>query len=104
MKKRKNLDFNDYLAEVYSKQGEDISEFFYYLSEVLPIGRQLCALRRIKELTQVQLAKKLKMTQERIAFLERKKADPKFNTIQKMAKAMGMRLVLVENKKGGNEQ
>ena len=99
MKKQKNIYFDDYLAEVFNNKNEDISKFFYYLSEVLPVGRQLYTLRKIRKLTQVQLAKKLKMTQERVAFLERKKADPKFNTIQKMAKIMGMRLVLIEIKK-----
>jgi len=99
MKKQKNIYFDDYLADVFNNKNEDISKFFYYLSDILPIGRQLCTLRKIRKLTQAQLAKKLKMTQERVAFLEREKADPKFNTIQKMAKIMGMRLVLIEIKK-----
>ena len=56
------------------------------------LGQKVAIYRRLAGLTQVKLAKKLRVTPETINRLERGKAVPSIATIQKVAGALGVEL------------
>lgn len=59
------------------------------------LGRLLRATREQKGLTQNDLAEKLGVRQRQISDLERAAMDPRFSTVQDVARALEMEIVLI---------
>ena len=63
-------------------------------AELLAEEMTLCELRKARKLTQVRVAKKLRITQDSVSRLE-KRSDLLLSTLRKTVKAMGGNLSLV---------
>ena len=58
--------------------------------DVVKIGRRLRALRERSLLTQAELAEAASMSRDQVSRIERDEVDPRFSTIRKLAKALGV--------------
>lgn len=56
----------------------------------MTIGENMKRIRRIKGITQKQLGEKMGVTQQRIAQFELDKILPKYETVEKIAEALGV--------------
>ena len=53
-------------------------------------GKRLRKIRRNQDLTQAQLAETIGVTMEFVSLLERGQTSPSFDTLEKLAKALGV--------------
>ena len=58
--------------------------------DTVKIGRKLRALRERRLLTQAELAEAASMSRDQVSRIERDEVDPRFSTIRKLAKALGV--------------
>lgn len=58
------------------------------------IGGKVASARKSKDLNQQQLAKRLRVNESVISRLERNKNSPRIDTLERIAKALGMRLIV----------
>ena len=58
--------------------------------DAVKIGRRLRRLRERNLLTQAELAEAASMSRDQVSRIERDEADPRFSTIRKLAKALGV--------------
>ena len=58
--------------------------------DAVKIGRRLRALRERNLLTQAELAEAASMSRDQVSRIERDEVDPRFSTIRKLSKALGV--------------
>jgi transcriptional regulator with XRE-family HTH domain len=58
--------------------------------DTVKIGRQVRALREEQLLTQDELAEAARISRDQVSRIERDAVDPRFSTIRKLAKALGV--------------
>ena len=58
--------------------------------DAVKIGWRLRALRERRLLTQAELAEAASMSRDQVSRIERDEVDPRFSTIRKLAKALGV--------------
>ena len=58
--------------------------------ETVKIGRRLRALREESLMTQAELGEAAKVSRDQVSRIERDEVDPRFSTIRKLAKALGV--------------
>ena len=69
--------------------------FFDPLHTIMNIVNQLIALRKSQRLTQAELAGRAAMTRMTVQRIESADTDPRLSTIEHLAKALGLELMLV---------
>lgn len=91
---QKESGFAKFLARSLS---EDPQARVLFLSELMnaPIASQLRLLRHFRGLSQVELSRKVKLAQPEFARLEKKGANPRADTLEKIAKGLGARVELI---------
>ena len=58
--------------------------------DTVKIGRRLRALREESLMTQAELGEAAKVSRDQVSRIERDEVDPRFSTIRKLAKALGV--------------
>jgi XRE family transcriptional regulator, regulator of sulfur utilization len=58
--------------------------------DIVKIGRKLRALRERSLLTQAELAEVAGLSRDQVSRIERNEVDPRFSTIRKLARALGV--------------
>ena len=89
-KNRKHEDFDEFLKE--SLKNPKIKAEFDRLKPEFAVIQAMIDVRRKKDLTQKQLAKKLGTTQSAISRLEKGNINPTIGFMHKLADALGSRL------------
>jgi len=92
MKKRK-VGFEKYLTETLDADIES-KELFLKLFYKQPVTTQLAMFRKGMGLSQVTLSNKAKLKQSGVARFEKAEANPRVQTIEKIAKALGAKVIL----------
>lgn len=64
------------------------------------IVRELVAIRKKQKISQEELAGRMHVSRTVLARVESGKSSPKLVTVEKIAQALGFRLILAEDKKG----
>ena len=86
--------FDKHIQELLETNPEAALEHAKVFSE-LPLATQLAVMRRRRNLSQRQLAKKLKVQQPHVARTESLSHDPRISSIVKAAKAVHCHVMLV---------
>jgi transcriptional regulator with XRE-family HTH domain len=66
------------------------------MTEREEFGAHIVVLRTIKKISQEQLAELAGVTRNNLSRIENGKYDPRFDTLQKIGKALGLKLKYVE--------
>ena len=86
--------FDKHLKEVLESNPKIAAEYAKMFAE-LPLSTQLAIMRRRRNLSQRDLAKKLKVQQPHVARTESLSHDPRISSIVKAAKAIHCHVMLV---------
>jgi HTH-type transcriptional regulator / antitoxin HipB len=90
---RKTNTFNEYLQG--KLKSKTFKEVYDHYGNVLEIGMQVRSLREKAGMTQTELAKRLKVSQQVISRIESGESDnPTVSTLERIAKATGHQLSL----------
>lgn len=98
--KEKKSGFDRFVDEAFRR---DPKLKLAYLAELAkaPINTQLAILRRRLGLTQVEVARRMQLSQSNVARLERTDENPTAKMIARAAKALGCRVLLIPEKELG---
>lgn len=86
-KKIEFIDFDSYLKE--QLKDPEFKKYYDYYGKQLEIAYQILQLRKQKKMSQVELAKRIGITQSNLARIEAGRQNFTTNTLQKIAKALG---------------
>ncbi len=86
------------VKELLEKEFEDVALKSNYdqIKKEYELIEQIVKIRKQKKISQVDLAKKARVSQQAISRLEREKHIPKIDTLMKIVDGLGLKLTLTE--------
>lgn len=86
------------VKELLEKELEDVTLKSNYdqIKKEYELIEQIVKIRKQKKISQVDLAKKARVSQQAISRLEREKHIPKIDTLMKIVDGLGLKLTLTE--------
>jgi DNA-binding XRE family transcriptional regulator len=86
------------VKELLEKELEDVALKSNYnqIKKEYELIEQIVKIRKQKKISQVDLAKKARVSQQAISRLEREKHIPKIDTLMKIVDGLGLKLTLTE--------
>lgn len=92
MKKDSPKSINEYLDKKYGEEGTNTRNEFVQKTQALMIAELVKEARKSANLTQEELAQKVKLKRPHISRIERAETDVRISTLQKIAKGLGGQL------------